>query len=305
MGDLIYDNSRFIFREGGREKVLLDCMNVMSNKSRIPMHRLEGQETMTIPAFVDGLMEKESVNPDDMRGLTALLDVLLAARLVQTSQPVRVLEYGCLGGRISWHLAQVLGAFHKESSLVCACDRMDEAWLRQMETVEEPPQISFLAGDYGRMPLAPGSFDLVFINGTADFADPEAVILDAGELASRDGLLMCCSSDTPFLRDLFRLYYEKEYRTDYEIDPFRMLMTARASDRRFRSWQETEYAEYGSLLQEHLKQAEAFRTGRCTDPERRAALEKQLLADAKKAALRGDVKQKLRLMEVRENLRCG
>ena len=299
MGDLIYQNSRFIFAEGRREKVLLDCTDLMSNKSRISMHSLQDQETRTIPILLAGLMEKESEYQDGTGLITALLTVLLVSELVKTSRPVRVLEYGCLGGRISRYLAEVLGAFHEESSLVCVCDRMDEAWLRQMETAEESPRINFLAGDYGRVPLAPGSFDVVLINGTVDFADPEEVILDASKLAAADGMLICCCNDSPLLKDLFRLFYEKEHREDYELDPFRILMTASASDRNFMSWEEADYEMYSRKVQEHLEQAKEIFAGRTADESKRKILKKQLLADIKEASIKGDEKRKLQLMEVR------
>lgn len=305
MGDLVYENQKFLYMEGKRERVLLDCRDLLSNKSRIPMHCLKEQELRTIPLYLAELMEKESRNQDENGMASALLDVLLAARLIRTSQPVRVLEYGCLGGKLSWHLASVMGAFHEASTLVCACDRMDDGWLAQVADVEKPPRVSFLAGDYGQLPLAPGFFDIVLINGAVDFADPARVLLDARKLAARGGILICWSEDAPLLRDTFRLFFERDQREEYEIDPFRILMTAKAADQSFFGWEELSEAAFDRQVQGHLRRAEEVLAGEQADPAGIAVLKKQLLADAKEAAARGDGVRKARVMEVRERLETG
>lgn len=194
------------------------------------------------------------------------------------------------------------GRISQESSLVCACDRMDDEWLARMAAVEEPPRISFVAGDYGQLPLAPGAFDLVLVNGTADFTDPGQVLKDARRLAAEDGILLCYSEDAPLLRDTFRLFFEPDQREEYEIDPFRMLQLAKAADQRFPGWDERSRAEYESRIEEHLTRAEAVLAGKQAERTEVSELRIQLLADAKEAAFRGDVKRKVRAMEVREKL---
>lgn len=300
MGELFYKDKRFIYTEQGKERVLLDCGAYLSNKSRMPMHCLENQRLYTIPDFLGDLFEKGPYSKTG-RGLgAALIDVLLTSRLIRTSQPVRALEYGCLGGKLSFHMAEVLGTFCEESSLVCACDTMDMEWMDVISGVEKLPQISFLAGDYGRLQLQRGYFDIILINGTVNFADPCQVISDALKLAAEDGTVLCYCDDAPLLEDVFKLFFDDDKREDYALSPDSKLMTARAGDSSWKTWEE-EY-DFDGRAEEHLRQAEKM-IGKGFGEEREAMeLAEIMLKEAKTAGAKGNVKLKLRLLRQKEKL---
>lgn len=88
MGSLYYNNSKFIYEgQGGESQILLDCGCYLANKSRVPMHRLPGMEYLTIPDLLLGLLEKEKGHGEDLEFSAALLDILLASRLIKISSP--------------------------------------------------------------------------------------------------------------------------------------------------------------------------------------------------------------------------
>ena len=299
MGDLIYKDNKFIYTEQGEERSLLDCGDYLSNKSRISMHCLKDQNLYTIPELLAELMEEGPCREDDAFA-AALIDVLLTDRLIRTSQPVRVLEYGCLGGRLSFYLAKLIGAFCEESSLVCACDRMDMEWMDQIANVKKLPHVSFLAGDYGELQLQKGYFDMILINGTVNFTDPCKVIADALQLASEDGTLLCYVDASPLLDGAFKLFFEKNKREDYEISLFTRLMCAKTKDRCWMPWEEEQNFE--RLAKEHLQKAEDLLMGGTKDGREQADMLKILIQDTKTAAAIGRVGLKLQLQEQKEKL---
>lgn len=300
MAELFAKDKQLIYREGGKEKVLLDCGDYLSNNSRIPMHCLENQKYDTLLDLLADLFEKGPYSGTE-RGLgAALIDVLLTARLIRTSQPVRALEYGCLGGKLSFHMAKVLGAFCEESSLVCACDTMDMEWMDVISGVEKLPQISFLAGDYGHLQLQREYFDIILINGTVNFADPCQVISDALKLAAEDGIILCYCDDMPLLEDVFRLFFDDGKREDYVLSPVSKLMTARAGDSSWKTWEE-EY-DFEGRAKEHLCQAEEMLLKRAVEKREAVELAEILLKEAKTAGAKGMVDLKAELLREKEKL---
>lgn len=299
MGDLIYRDNKFIYTEPGKEQPLLDCGDYLSNKSRISMHCLEDQNIYTLPELLADIRKQGPCRGNDAFA-AALMDVLLAARLIRTSQPVRILEYGCLGGKFSYYLASIAGAFCEASSLVCACDRMDMEWMEQIADVKKLPRVSFLAGDYGDLPLQKGYFDIILINGTVDFADPCKVVADALRLASDDGILLCYTDASPLLEGVFKLFFEKDKREDYEISAFARLMCAKAEDQSWMPWEEKQGFEKNA--EEHLRQAQDLLMGDTKDGRELAGMLDILKKDTKTAAASGRVELKLRLQEQKEKL---
>ncbi len=300
MGELFYKDKRFIYTEQGRERILLDCSAYLSNKSRMPMHCLKHQRLYTIPDFLGDLIEKGPYSGSEKGLGAALIDVLMAARLIRTSQPVRALEYGCLGGKLSFHMAEVLGTFCEESSLVCACDTMDMEWMDVISGVEKLPQISFLAGDYGHLQLQPGYFDVILINGTVNFADPCQVVSDALKLAAEDGVILCYCDDTPLLENVFKLFFDVGKREDYVLSSVSKLMTARAGDSSWRTWEE-EY-DFDGRAKEHLRQAEKMILKGSVEKREAMELTGIMLKEAKTAGAKGNVELKLQLLRQKEKL---
>lgn len=300
MAELFYRDKQFIYKEQQREQVILDCGDYLSNKSRMPMHCLENQRIRTLSDFLADLIEKGPYRGSQLGLGAAVIDVLLAARLTKTSQPVKALEYGCLGGKLSFHLAEVLGAFCEESSLVCACGTMDMEWMNTISGVETLPKISFLAGDYGHLQLQKNYFDIVLINGTINFADPCQVISDALKLVTEDGMILCCCDDMPLLEDVFKLFFNDNKREDYNLSDSLKLMTARAKDRSWKTWEEE--ANFDGRVQEHLRQAEVLLVKEQNEKMEIADIAELLLLDAKEAGIKGNVELKIRLVEQREKL---
>lgn len=300
MGELFYRDKQFIYMERERERVLLDCGKFLTNRSRIPMHCLENQNIRTIPDVLADLIERGPWDGNDMRLGTALIDVLLAACLIRTSQPVRMLEYGCGGGKLSCHLAAVLGEFCEESSLVCACDAMDMEWMNRISEVEKLPRISFLAGDYGHLQLQQSYFDFILINGTVNFADPDQVVSDALKLASENGRILCCCNDTPLLDDVFRLYFEDDKREDYGVSPSVKLMWAMAKDSSWKTWEEEQ--DFDSQAREHLRQAADMLQKGSIGRREAAKAAGRLLEDARTAGAKGKVNLKIELLRQKEAL---
>lgn len=300
MGRLSYEEDVFVYAEEGKKQVILDCGDYINNKSRVPMHKLKDQDSCIIPEFLAELMEKGPCSKE-ARGFDAvLIDVLLTSRLIRTSQPVRVLEYGCTGGSFSWYLAAVLGTFCERSSLVCASDRMDPEWMEQIAQVEKLPRVSFLAGDYGCLQLQRNCFDVVFINGTVNFEDPCKVISDASGLVSNDGFLICYTDHTPLLESAFQLFYTRN--ENYEIASGIRLMSAEAKDKGWTDWDEAVVSDLVGRAQEHLAQAEGILLKAGTDREQIAALLEHLKQDAETAAALGKVELKIQLMEQKGRL---
>lgn len=303
MAELFYRDKQFIYKEQQRERVILDCGDYLSNNSRIPMHCLENQRIRTIPDILADLIEKGPYRGSQMGLGAALIDVLLAACLRKTSQPVKVLEYGCLGGKLSFHLAEMLGAFCEESSLVCACDTMDTEWMNVISGAETLPKISFLAGDYGHLQLQQKYFDMVLINGTINFADPCQVISDALKLITEDGVILCCCDDMPLLEDVFKLFFKDDKREDYDISDSLRIMTAKAKDSSWKTWEEE--SDFDGHAREHLRQAEALLAKASNEREKMADMAELLLQDAKSAGMKGNIELKIRLVKEREKLIDG
>lgn len=284
--------------EENQPHVLLDFTKYLANKSRVSLHKGPGWDIPTLPEILAGLFQKEKEYGEGLCLPTLLLDTLIAARLIQTSQPVHVLEYGCKDGRLSWHLAELLGRFHPETSLVCAYHTMDEEWVKWMERVyqvNQPPKISFLSGEYGRLQLQKDHFDIVLINGMVNFTEPEKVILDALSLAKSGGMILCYAEEVPLLEDIFKLYFEG--CDEYSIMPSVKVLATKASDQ---SWEPM--PDITEQVQEDLKEAEHIRTEEKPNRENLKKLIERLHRDAQEAAKLGKIDLKLRLIDEKEKM---
>lgn len=217
MNDLFYKNSKFIYQGKSGEQTLLDCSisSYLNNKSQIALHRLSGQPHNIIPDFLITLIEQERNNGNNLELPFGIIDVLLTKELIKTSQPIKMLEYGSGQGTLSWHLAELLGAFHKESILVCAHDTINLEWMEYISRVKQPPKLSFFAGDFGDFQLQQNFFDIIIINGAVNYTEPYQVILDVLRLAKENSLIFCYTNNSPLLESTFQLFFEQ--REEYEI----------------------------------------------------------------------------------------
>ena len=122
MVSLNLNNGCFAFTGLEGTVVLLDSEKPLENKSRVSMHRLADQKHPIISDILLKLIQRQQEEEADLAVPFGLLDALLTVRLIRSSKPVRVLEYGSGQGELSAHLAELLGTFHEESMLVCAHD---------------------------------------------------------------------------------------------------------------------------------------------------------------------------------------
>lgn len=216
MGKLIVENNAFIYVEQNEKKLLLDCKNFLSNKSRVPMHSFDGN--LTIPGLLlrlfklhPQLCENVVEYNDSIENL--LIDVLFVSELIKNPKPVRVLEFGCGNGIMSYHLATILGLFNEKSSFCCVCDTIgndsNNQWLDKISLVESMPRISMLAADYDETNLESKHFDMVIINGTACFYEPVKMIKEAARLVKNEGKLLCYANQQPLLESSFKMLFDK------------------------------------------------------------------------------------------------
>lgn len=204
----------------GKKHTLLDCNQLLSNKSRIPMHFLT--EGRTIPRFLCQLYDihkeqwKESSAVDYF-----LFDIILASFLIRQSRPWNVVEIGGDDGMLSYHLASLLGGFHKESFLCSVCNVIGNdsknRWLDRISMVQETPELSFLVTDYEKTRLLSNYFDIVVVNGTINFFEPYLVFQEAERLVKNGGIIITFLQDMPLVEDSFKLYFpkRKEYYLRY------------------------------------------------------------------------------------------
>lgn len=205
------------------DEILLNCNDYISNKSRVPMHApVEG---FSLPDFLSNLHQAygelfvEGHAPNDGEAYS-YINALLARELIKTSQPVKVAELGCSNGRLSFHLASVLGRFHPESNLCCVCDSIGNEsgnfWLDMISLVEAPPKLSMLASDYDDTNLCNNHFEAVIINGSVSFPNMEAVVKEARRLVKSTGVIICFAWRQPELTDYMKKAFShvEEYTTD-------------------------------------------------------------------------------------------
>lgn len=261
------------------------------------MHRVPGMDCLIIPDLLLGLLEKEKLNGEGLEFPAVLMDVLLAAQLIKSPRPVKLLEYGSMKGKISFHLAEVLGAFNEESVLVCAYDTIEPEWMEHIAQSEHLPKLSFFAGDFGQLKLSERYFDIIVINGQVNYMYPEDVITDALRLVSEDGILICYSEYSYLLESTFKLYFEK--REEYEIIPSQKILLANARDS---GWQTEAEPDLDARVQSDIEKAEALLSENHVHEGELTEMTDRLRRDIYAAAASGRNDLKIRLIECKENI---
>lgn len=298
MGNLYAEESRFIFEDTGGKKVLLDYANPLANKSRISTHRLSGQTHPVIKDILWELIQKQKKELGTALAMPfGVLNILLVSRLIRSSKPIRLLEYGSGQGELSAQLAQLLGMFHERSSLVCAYDTIDLEWMERISHIEPPPVISFLACDFGHSGLQKNSFDVVVLNGLADFPQPYDVLRDAVSLVKPDGVLFCLCYDTPLLESTFKLFFEG--REENEITPSCKVMVAEAAQC---SWREADVPNLTVKAQKNLAKAAKISENSLYRHEDCVQMLDLLQKDIRAAVEQGETELKIQLLAEKERL---
>lgn len=272
--------------------VLLDSEKPLENKSRVSMHRLADQKHPIISDILLKLIQRQQEEEADLAVPFGLLDALLTVRLIRSSKPVRVLEYGSGQGELSVHLAELLGTFHEESMLVCAHDTIELEWMERISHVEHLPKLSFLAGDFGALGLQSNSFHMVVLNGRTDFQNPYEVVADALRLVRKDGVIFCYTNDCPLLESVFKLFFE--LREEFVLQPSQKILLADVENV---CWQAVEpphidVNETGKLVKKSIRSG------------RKAALSAMevLKSNVDAVARMGEADKKIQLLEQKEKL---
>lgn len=272
--------------------VLLDSEKPLENKSRVSMHRLADQKHPIISDILLKLIQRQQEEEADLAVPFGLLDALLTVRLIRSSKPVRVLEYGSGQGELSAHLAELLGTFHEESMLVCAHDTIELEWMERISHVEHLPKLSFLAGDFGALGLQSNSFHMVVLNGRTDFQNPYEVVADALRLVRKDGVIFCYTDDCPLLESVFKLFFE--LREEFVLQPSQKILLADVENV---CWQAVEpphidVNETGKLVKKSIRSG------------RKAALSAMevLKNNVDAVARMGEADKKIQLLEQKEKL---
>lgn len=223
------ENNCFIYENDNESKVLLDCANFIANKSRVPL--LMSNDNSALPYFLANLHQTysnlfvEGHAPND--GVDYfLIDILLSAQLIKTSLPVKAAELGCTNGRLSYHLASVIGKFHTASSLCCICDSIGNEsgnfWLDMISLVKTAPKLSMLASDYDDTNLSGNHFDIVIINGSVQILDADAILKEAKRLVKTNGILICYVWQQPHVANSLKQAFSsfEEYQMDSNTSIF-------------------------------------------------------------------------------------
>lgn len=297
MSSLFIRDSKFIYQDIAGERMLLNCNAFLENKSRISMHRFQYQLYQTIPELLISLIEREQKNGNNLEIPFGIIDILLTSQLIQTSQPVRMLEYGSGQGLLSCHLAELLGAFHEKSTLVCAYDTIEPEWMEQISQVDQLPKVSFFAGDFGDFQLQENFFDIVLVNGMINYTEPYQVISDALRLAKDDAVIFCYTNDTPFLENVFQLFFE--HREEYEINSSNKVLMANIRDK---SWNIRNIIDFSTQALEDIEYAKIICSQKVTEKKLCFSMIDTLTQDIKNASRMGDINLKLQLIDQKELL---
>lgn len=296
MGKVDFTGSKYIYKDQNTESVLLDCGQFLENKSRIPMHCTQSDKKLTIPILIDRMLEK-AANSQTIALPIAIIDILLTAQLMKTAQPVRILEYGSVQGQVSRHLAEIIGEFNEKSSLVCFHNTIDLEWMEQMADVKTLPQLSFLAGDFGKIQLQEKYFDIVLVNGLANFTEPYEVLSDVLRMAKDGGVVLCYCDRSPFLKHVFQLIFD---HTDvYEVTPYQTVMQASAKDY---GWVKDENEEKRKQILATLALADALLAEKTQNRQNVADMVRQLQQSLQTAKEIGRPDLKIKLLERKEKL---
>lgn len=262
MKKIAFENNKFILYNGNEREILLDGFDPMSNKSRLPMHTLSNEDT--ISSLIFSLAQKHTEIGDGTGEVTEngpfaahLLDILLTSYLICSSAPFRVVEIGAVNGVRSYHLAVLMGKLNSESSLCCVSDvignESENQWLNRISNVEQPPTLSMLVADYENTQLESDHFDIVVINGTIQIDKPYETVREAERLIKRSGILLCHAKNSPLLESSFKLIFSEHQ--EYEIAPNEKILITRYAGTSWGKKEETNLREKKAELACELQQA--------------------------------------------------
>lgn len=214
MGSIAATAHSYIYNEDGHDKVLINCKNCIENKSKIPLAvgPNEQLDVRKLIVQIQGDCGKIAAKLNVQENFYDYVVNFLAVRvLMKTAMPLRVLQIGSMGGRLSYQLASLIGAYNPESYFCCVCSAVGNEsgnyWLDWIAQVEHPPKLSMLAADYDDTQLQAKSFDLIVVNGEEPMEQPYHVLQETGRLLKEGGAVLCYSYKQPLLADCFRMVF--------------------------------------------------------------------------------------------------
>lgn len=304
MIQITFENNKFILHNGEKQEILLDGCNLMSNKSRLPMHALSDEET--IPGLLFSLAQKHAeisigTGEETENGLFAayLLDILLASYLIRASMPFKVVEFGAVNGVRSYHLAALMGKLNPESSLCCVSDvignESGNQWLNRISIVKQPPVLSMLIADYEHTQLESDHFDIVLINGTVRIDRPYETIRETERLIKKGGVILCHAKDSFLLKSSFKLIFEE--CKEYEIASNEEILITKYAGTSWCKGQETNLQKKTAALVRELHQAVAS-----DSRDKFRLLARKIDLYTNKAVETYDIKLKTELIRLKERL---
>lgn len=298
------ENNKIIFTTEDKDMLILDLTNYFANKSRIPLHSLNN--SITVPNLVLELRQKyinlfiEGHTPDDIEDLL-VLDFLISAQLIKTALPVKLVEFGCTNGRLSYHLASLLSAFHHDSTLCCICDTIGNEsgnrWLDFISLAENTPKTSLLASEYHDTNLASEYFDLVVINGSVSYADTTSLIQETNRVLKADGVLICYAYHQPELANTVKQVFSAY--DEYPLTSNSSIIVAKGADA---LWEKDTLIEWLEPIRIDLLLAESALLQNHIDKKELFALSLKLDKHADIANKNGIINLKLRCLELKEQL---
>lgn len=234
MSSIIFNHLGIFYQESENNtgRMILNFTNYLENKSRVSLHRLEGQSHCILPEIMNKYLQEckkiDSPCYEDCQLDIFLIFTLVTNQLLHTSKPIRLLEYGCNDGTLSYFLTSIMGIFNEKSRIYCLSDIIDPYWLDRIGQVEQLPDVSHIASNYGDTGLQTASFDIVVVNGTTIFENPSKVIDESINLLKDNGVLICYSKESPLLESIFQLHFEK--REQFLITHNHMVQVANKKD---------------------------------------------------------------------------
>ena len=208
----------------------LDYSDCMQNKSRIPLHTMI--ESETVGSMLKNTFDQSKellLYTNNQEFLShVIVDSLLSRRLATTCAPVKTLEMGCTNGKLSYHLAQILGKFHPDS-LLTLMDReisneKRSVWLDTIAAADCTPEINVVISNYEQTGLADHSFDIIVINQVNRFLHPVSLMREVRRLVKENGLILCLYNNDPLVESSFKLAFPQY--TAYALTPFQGVLKA-------------------------------------------------------------------------------
>lgn len=222
MSEISITDTHVIFSTEKDNKPLLNICDYLENKSRIPMHAIDGA-TETIPGFLAHTVEQNRALFPELTSAREILyltvNTLLVAELIKSPAPLKVAELGSTYGDISYNLAQTLGKFNPENSLCLISNTVGNDsgnnCLNLLLHAEPLPEFSLVYADYLKTNLANQCFDITFINGDVSHEDHYSLIKEAERMTKPNGLLLCHTAGDSLLESCFQLIFSDN--ETYEI----------------------------------------------------------------------------------------